>query len=61
MPHGYAVLLMVLVTLLWSTAGVVSRHLEVATGFEINFWRSGFNALTLAVAQIGRASCRERV
>lgn len=50
MPHGYAVLLMVLVTLLWSTAGVVSRHLEVAAGFEINFWRSGFNALTLAVA-----------
>lgn len=41
---------MVLVTLLWSTAGVVSRHFEVAAGFEINFWRSGFNALALAAA-----------
>ncbi|RPJ05703.1 MAG: DMT family transporter [Deltaproteobacteria bacterium] len=50
MPHGYAVLLMVLVTLLWSTAGVVSRHFEVAAGFEINFWRSSFNALTLSMA-----------
>ena len=28
MSHTRAVSLMVLVTLLWSTAGVVSRHLE---------------------------------
>jgi drug/metabolite transporter (DMT)-like permease len=41
---------MVLVTLLWSTAGVVSRHLEAAQSFEVTFWRSGFNALGLAIA-----------
>jgi drug/metabolite transporter (DMT)-like permease len=38
---------MLLVTLLWSTAGVVTRHLEAARGFELTFWRSGFNALAL--------------
>jgi drug/metabolite transporter (DMT)-like permease len=41
---------MVLVTLLWSTAGVVSRHLEAAQSFEVTFWRSAFNALGLALA-----------
>lgn len=41
---------MILVTLLWSTAGVVSRHLEVARGFEVTFWRSAFNALSLVLA-----------
>lgn len=49
MTHRRAVALMVLVTLLWSIAGVVARHLEAATGFEVNFWRSGFNALALAI------------
>ena len=48
--HIRSVLLMVLVTLLWSTAGVVSRHLEAAQSFEVTFWRSGFNALGLAIA-----------
>lgn len=50
MSHTRAVSLMVLVTLLWSTAGVVSRHLEAAQSFEVTFWRSGFNALGLAIA-----------
>lgn len=50
MSHLRAVSLMVLVTLLWSTAGVVSRHLEAAQSFEVTFWRSGFNAVGLAVA-----------
>lgn len=45
--HGQAVALMVLVTLLWSTAGVVTRHLEQARAFEITFWRSAFNALSM--------------
>ncbi|WP_298393606.1 DMT family transporter [uncultured Azonexus sp.] len=49
MTHRRAVALMVLVTLLWSIAGVVARHLEAAAGFEVNFWRSGFNALALAI------------
>lgn len=40
---------MVLVTLLWSIAGVVTRHLESARSFEVTFWRSLFNALALVV------------
>jgi drug/metabolite transporter (DMT)-like permease len=40
---------MLLVTLLWSTAGVVTRHLDDARGFEITFWRSAANALALVV------------
>lgn len=49
MSHRRAVYLMLLVTLLWSTAGVVTRHLEAARGFELTFWRSGFNALALII------------
>lgn len=41
---------MIVVTLLWSTAGVVSRHLDAARSFEVTFWRSGFNALGLLLA-----------
>lgn len=50
MTHARAVALMVLVTLLWSIAGVVTRHLDAARSFEVTFWRSLFNALALAVA-----------
>lgn len=50
MTHRRAVALMVLVTLMWSIAGVVTRHLEVARSFEVTFWRSAFNALALAIA-----------
>ncbi|MBW8848853.1 MAG: DMT family transporter [Burkholderiales bacterium] len=49
MTHRSAVLLMLLVTLMWSSAGVVTRHLDAARGFEITFWRSGFNALALVL------------
>lgn len=38
---------MLVVTLLWSTAGVASRQLEVARSFELTFWRSFFTALVL--------------
>jgi drug/metabolite transporter (DMT)-like permease len=41
--------MMVLVTLLWSIAGVTTRHLESAQSFEITFWRSAFTVLTLLV------------
>ena len=47
MTHRRAVATMVAVTLMWSIAGVVSRHLEAARGFEVTFWRSAFNALAL--------------
>ncbi|GMV47282.1 MAG: hypothetical protein AMXMBFR66_26800 [Pseudomonadota bacterium] len=38
---------MVLATLMWSIAGVVSRQLEAARAFEVTFWRSAFNAVAL--------------
>jgi drug/metabolite transporter (DMT)-like permease len=47
--HGQAVAVMVLVTFLWSTAGVVTRHLEQAQAFEITFWRSFFTLLSLMI------------
>jgi drug/metabolite transporter (DMT)-like permease len=50
LSHSRAVLLMLLVTLMWSTAGVVTRHLEEARSFEVTFWRSAFNALALVAA-----------
>jgi len=40
---------MLLVTLMWSIAGVVTRQLEAARAFEITFWRSSFNALALVL------------
>ncbi len=50
MTHSRAVVLMIFVSLLWSIAGVVTRHLDSARSFEVTFWRSFFNALALAVA-----------
>jgi drug/metabolite transporter (DMT)-like permease len=49
LTHTQAVLLMVVVTLMWSIAGVVSRQLESAARFEVTFWRSAFTALSLLV------------
>ena len=57
--HSHAVAGMLLVTLLWSTAGLVTRRLESAASFEVTFWRSFFTLLVLgayyAVAH-GRAT-----
>ena len=47
--HGQAAWLMVLVTLMWSIAGVVTRQLESARSFEVTFWRSFFTMLSLLV------------
>jgi drug/metabolite transporter (DMT)-like permease len=49
MTHRRAVALMVLVTLMWSLAGVVTRHLDAARSFEVTFWRSTFNAVALVL------------
>ena len=49
MTHRQAVWLMVGVTLMWSIAGVVTRFLESARGFEVTFWRSAANALALVL------------
>jgi drug/metabolite transporter (DMT)-like permease len=45
--HARAAWIMVLATLMWSIAGVVTRQLQAAQGFEVTFWRSFFNALAL--------------
>ncbi len=49
MSRPQAVSLMILVALLWSIAGVVTRHLDSALSFEVTFWRSTFNAMALAI------------
>ena len=43
---------MILCTLLWSIAGVVTRQLDAARSFEVTFWRSFFNAAALVVALV---------
>ena len=47
LTHSRAVALMVLITLMWSIAGVVTRQLEVARSFEVTFWRSFFTVVSL--------------
>jgi drug/metabolite transporter (DMT)-like permease len=49
LTHTQAVFLMVAVTMMWSIAGVITRHLEHARSFEITFWRSFFTVLSLLV------------
>lgn len=49
LTHSRAVAVMVLVTLMWSIAGVVTRQLEAARSFEVTFWRSFFTLLSLLV------------
>jgi drug/metabolite transporter (DMT)-like permease len=47
--HNRAVALMVLCPLLWSTAGVVTKHLDLAASFEVTFWRSFFTVVSLLI------------
>lgn len=47
LTHTRAVFLMVAVTMMWSTAGVVTRHLEFARSFEVTFWRALFTTVSL--------------
>lgn len=47
--HSKAVFVMIAVTMMWSIAGVVTRHLEQARSFEVTFWRSFFTVLSLLV------------
>jgi drug/metabolite transporter (DMT)-like permease len=49
LSHSQAVVVMVVVALMWSIAGVVTRQLEHARSFEVTFWRSLFTALSLLV------------
>ena len=50
MGHAQAAIGMVVVTLMWSIAGVVSRSLQTAESFEVTFFRSLFNFAGLGVA-----------
>ncbi|CAM3316800.1 DMT family transporter [Polaromonas hydrogenivorans] len=49
LTHSRAVVVMILVTLMWSIAGVVTRQLEAARSFEVTFWRSFFTLASLLV------------
>jgi drug/metabolite transporter (DMT)-like permease len=49
LTHTKAVFVMVAVTLMWSIAGVITRHLEHARSFEVTFWRSFFTVVSLLV------------
>ena len=46
--HRRAIALMVIAPILWSVAGVVTRHLESAGRWEVTFWRSLFAAVFVA-------------
>lgn len=64
LSHSQAVVMMVVAALLWSMAGVVTRQLESAVRFEVTFWRSAFNVLSLLlILPLWRAANRraERV
>lgn len=45
LSHRNAALLLAFCAMCWSIAGVFTRHLERAEGFEITFWRSFFCAI----------------
>lgn len=50
MTRAGGLALMFTAPVLWSTAGVVTRHVERATAFELVFWRSFFAFLFVALA-----------
>ncbi len=47
MTRPRAVALMLLIALLWSIAGIVTRQLESARSFEVTFWRSAATVVSL--------------
>lgn len=49
LSHTRAVVGMLLVTLMWSSAGLVTRQLQSAASFEVTFWRSAFTLLALGL------------
>lgn len=49
LSHRRAMLLLAFCALCWSIAGVVTRRLDHAEGFEVTFWRSFFCAATMLV------------
>lgn len=61
--HRRALLTLLLCTFLWSTAGVATRQLEHAAGFEVAFWRALFCAIFVAIVLLVRyrGAWRERI
>lgn len=56
--HRYGIFLMVCTTVMWSSAGILTRQLHMQNGFAMTFWRSFFAALFVCVALVviqGRA------
>jgi drug/metabolite transporter (DMT)-like permease len=49
LTHTQSVFLMIVVTLMWSIAGVITRQLDHARSFEVTFWRSFFTVVSLLV------------
>jgi drug/metabolite transporter (DMT)-like permease len=49
MSHRTALLFMLMATALWSSAGVATRYLDSAKGFEITFVRSFFAGITILI------------
>ena len=47
LSHRHAALLLAFCALSWSIAGVFTRHLDGAEGFELTFWRSLFCAVAM--------------
>ena len=47
--HRHAIFTMIICGLLWSMAGVFTRHLDSAKSFEVTFWRSFFCAVALII------------
>lgn len=60
MTRAAGLALMFCAPVLWSTAGVVTRHVERATPFELVFWRSffAFAFVALALAALRRNPLR---
>src|SRR5450755_4163664 len=61
LTRSRAVLAMIVATLLWSTAGVVTRQLDSAGSFEATFWRSAFNAIALVALLVALRGRRHLV
>lgn len=59
--HRRAILLMIIAPTLWSMAGVLTRHLDSARGFEVTFWRSLFSGIFVAVALTAHLGTRNAV
>jgi drug/metabolite transporter (DMT)-like permease len=50
LSHRSAIIVMAIAAVMWSIAGVLTRQLDAARGFEITFWRSVFAGLFVFIA-----------